>query len=202
MEIVVPLQLSTRGIGNQNRLMPSDRHKTIANGGRRGGNISPFQPNTISINNSRIGNHTIPVHGQSAVVCNDSNTSVVCFVCILLTADGSRRARLPIPPTSNVAILLMPVITKDLPISPRFSRTIFLSRCKFSTLTTRQLMVDFYLLTLSETEARVKYLILSRMELSPDLRTTNTVVICEVIYCTTITSRFDNVSPCLAGCSE
>ena len=37
---------------------------------------------------------------------------------------------------------------KDLPISPRFTPYNFLSRCKFSTLTTRQpIMVEFYLLT-------------------------------------------------------
>ena len=39
----------------------------------------------------------------------------------------------------NVAIL--PVDIKDLPISPRFTPYDFLSRCKFSTRTTRQLMV-------------------------------------------------------------
>ena len=39
------------------------------------------------------------------------------------------------------------VVTKDLPISPRFTPYDFLSRCKFSTLTTRQPMVEFYLLT-------------------------------------------------------
>ena len=52
----------------------------------------------------------------------------------------------------NVVILLMPVvITKDLPISPRFSPHKLLSRCKFSTLTTRQpvTMVEFDLTTLS-----------------------------------------------------
>ena len=37
-------------------------------------------------------------------------------------------------------------VTKDLPISPRFAPYDFLSRCKFSTLTTRQPMVGFYLL--------------------------------------------------------
>ena len=42
----------------------------------------------------------------------------------------------------NVAIL--PVITKNIPISPRFTPYEFLWRCKFSTLTTRQLMVEFY----------------------------------------------------------
>ena len=43
----------------------------------------------------------------------------------------------------------LPVVTKDLPISaPRFTPYDFLSRCKFSTLTTRQLIrVEFYLLT-------------------------------------------------------
>ena len=45
----------------------------------------------------------------------------------------------------NVAIL--PVVTKDLSISPLFTPYKFLSRCKFSTLTTRQSMIEFYLLT-------------------------------------------------------
>ena len=44
-------------------------------------------------------------------------------------------------------ITILPVVTKDLPISPRFTPYDFLSRCKFSTLTTRQPMVEFYLLT-------------------------------------------------------
>ena len=44
-------------------------------------------------------------------------------------------------------ITILPVVTKDPPISPRFTRYDFLSRCKFSTLTTRQPMVEFYLLT-------------------------------------------------------
>ena len=44
----------------------------------------------------------------------------------------------------NVAILLM--VTKDLPISLRFIPYEFSSRCKFST---RQPMVEFYLLTCS-----------------------------------------------------
>ena len=38
------------------------------------------------------------------------------------------------------------VVTKDLPISPRFTPYDLLSSCKLSTLTTRQLMVGFYLL--------------------------------------------------------
>ena len=44
-------------------------------------------------------------------------------------------------------ITILSVVTKDLPISPRFTPYNFLSRCKFSTLRTRQpIMVEFYLL--------------------------------------------------------
>ena len=43
----------------------------------------------------------------------------------------------------------LPVVTKDLPISPRFSPFDFLSQCKFSTLTTHQSMVEGYLLMFS-----------------------------------------------------
>ena len=43
-------------------------------------------------------------------------------------------------------ITILPVVTKHLPISPRFTPYIFLSRCKFSTLTTRQPMVEINLL--------------------------------------------------------
>ena len=46
----------------------------------------------------------------------------------------------------DLIITILPVVTKDLPISPRFTPYDFLSRCKFSTLKTRQLMVEFYLL--------------------------------------------------------
>ena len=46
----------------------------------------------------------------------------------------------------DLIITILPVVTKDLPISPRFTPYNFLSRCKFSTLTTRQPMVEFYLL--------------------------------------------------------
>ena len=46
----------------------------------------------------------------------------------------------------DLIITILPVVTKDLPISPRFTPYNILSRCKFSTLTTRQLMVEFYLL--------------------------------------------------------
>ena len=47
----------------------------------------------------------------------------------------------------GLIITILPVVTKDLPISPRFTPYDFLSRGKFSTLTTRQPMVAFYLLT-------------------------------------------------------
>ena len=43
----------------------------------------------------------------------------------------------------NLIITILPVVTKDLPISPRFTPNNFLSRCKFSTITTRQPMVDY-----------------------------------------------------------
>ena len=58
----------------------------------------------------------------------------------------------------NVAIL--PVDTNDFTFSPRLSPNDFLSRCKFSTLKTRQPMVEFYLthvLALSATEEARKY---------------------------------------------
>ena len=61
----------------------------------------------------------------------------------------------------NAAIL--PVVTKNLPNSPRFTPYEFLSRCKSSTLTTRQQMDDWILLThvvtLSATDARIKILL-------------------------------------------
>ena len=50
----------------------------------------------------------------------------------------------------------MPVVTKDLPISPRFTPYDFFSRCKFSTLTTRQPRVEFYLLTFPRFPLRKK----------------------------------------------
>ena len=56
--------------------------------------------------------------------------------------------------TSSFTIL--PVVTKDLPISTRFTPYDFLSRCKFSTLTTRQPMVEFYLLTFTRFPLRKK----------------------------------------------
>ena len=47
----------------------------------------------------------------------------------------------------DLIITILPVVTKDLPISPRFTPYDFLLRCKFSNLTTRQPMVELYLLT-------------------------------------------------------
>ena len=47
----------------------------------------------------------------------------------------------------DLVIIVLSVVTKDLSISPRFTPYDFLSRCKFSTLTIRQPMVEFYLLT-------------------------------------------------------
>ena len=57
----------------------------------------------------------------------------------------------------DLIITILPVVvTKDLPISPRFTPYNFLSRCKFSTLTTCQLMVEFYLLTFPRFPLRKK----------------------------------------------
>ena len=53
-------------------------------------------------------------------------------------------------------ITILPVVTKDLPISLRFTPYNYLSRCKFSTLTTRQPMVEFYLLTFPRFPLRKK----------------------------------------------
>ena len=56
----------------------------------------------------------------------------------------------------DLIITILPVVIKDLPISPRFTPYNFLSRCKFSTLTTRQPMVEFYLLTFPRFPLRKK----------------------------------------------
>ena len=56
----------------------------------------------------------------------------------------------------DLIITILPVVTKDLPISPRFTPYNFLSRCKFSNLTTRQPMVEFYLLTFPRFPLRKK----------------------------------------------
>ena len=44
----------------------------------------------------------------------------------------------------DLIITILPVVTKDLSISHRFTPYDFLSRFKFSTLTTRQPMVELY----------------------------------------------------------
>ena len=56
----------------------------------------------------------------------------------------------------DLIINILPVVTKDLPISPRFTPYNFLSRCKFSTLTTCQPMAKFYLLTFPRFPLRKK----------------------------------------------
>ena len=56
----------------------------------------------------------------------------------------------------DLIITILPVVTKDLPISPRFTPYNFLSRCKFSNLTTRQSMVEFYLLAFPRFPLRKK----------------------------------------------
>ena len=56
-----------------------------------------------------------------------------------------------------IITIILPVVTKkDLPISPRITPYGFLSRCKFSTFTTRQPMVEFYLLTFPRFPLRKK----------------------------------------------
>ena len=47
-------------------------------------------------------------------------------------------------------------VNYDLPISPRFTPYDFLSRCKFSNLSTRQPMVEFYILTFPRFPLRKK----------------------------------------------
>ena len=56
----------------------------------------------------------------------------------------------------DLIITILPVVRKDLSISPRFTPYNFLSRCKFSTLTTRQPMVEFYLLAFPRFPLRKK----------------------------------------------
>ena len=70
---------------------------------------------------------------------------IIIIILISLVADGP-----------HLIITILPVVTKDLPISPRFTPYNFLSRCKFSTLTTRESMVEFYLLTFPRFPLRKK----------------------------------------------
>ena len=53
-------------------------------------------------------------------------------------------------------ITILPVVTKDFPLSPRFTPYDVLSRCELSTLITRQPMVEFYLLTFPRFPLRKK----------------------------------------------
>ena len=70
--------------------------------------------------------------------------SLLSFSLISLIADGPHHYH---PACGH---------TKDLPISPRCTPYDFFSRCKFSTLTTRQPMVEFYLLTFPRFPLRKK----------------------------------------------
>ena len=56
----------------------------------------------------------------------------------------------------DLIITILPVVTKDFPSLPGSRLYDFLSRCKFSTLTTRQAMVEFYLLAFPRFPLRKK----------------------------------------------
>ena len=56
----------------------------------------------------------------------------------------------------DLIITILPVVTKDLPISPRFTAYDFFSRCTFSNFTARQSLVEFYLLTFPRFPLRKK----------------------------------------------
>ena len=56
----------------------------------------------------------------------------------------------------DLIFTFLAVDTKDLPISPRVTPYDFLSRCKFSNVTTRQPMVEFYLLAFPRFPLRKK----------------------------------------------
>ena len=58
--------------------------------------------------------------------------------------------------TITILLVVTIVVTKDLPISPRFTPYDFLSRYKVSTITTRQPMVEFYFLTFPRFPLRKK----------------------------------------------
>ena len=63
----------------------------------------------------------------------------------------------------DLVITILLVVTKDLPISPRFTPYNFLSRCKFSTLTTRQPMVLLtHVPTLSVTKEKTQILLFGK----------------------------------------
>ena len=80
--------------------------------------------------------------------CRSDHPPTQCFKkkYISLIADGPHHYH-----------LILSVVTKDLSIPPRFTPYDFLSRCKFSTLTTRQPpIVEFYLLTFPRFPLRKK----------------------------------------------
>ena len=56
----------------------------------------------------------------------------------------------------DLIITILPEVTRDFPISPRFTPYNFLPRCKFSNLTTRQPMVELYLLAFPRFPLRKK----------------------------------------------
>ena len=92
---------------------------------------------------------------------------VVLLLCISLVADEPQRPGFPIPPTAaTFSSCLQAEVTKDPPIYLWFSLYDFLLLCKFSTLTTRQPMVEIYLLsrslTLSVTEKKENNFCLSQ----------------------------------------
>ena len=72
----------------------------------------------------------------------------------------------------DLIITILPVATKDLSISPRFTPYDFLSRCKFSNLTTRQLMVEFYLLKFPRLSLLLTQILLGKYR-THDFRTTS-----------------------------
>ncbi|CAN0258176.1 unnamed protein product, partial [Ascophyllum nodosum] len=92
---------------------------------------------------------TLPTNSHLLPSCtflfSHSQRDIVVYLsllyCISLTADGPQRARLSIPPTVTLpSCLWSRRIFPSLPCS-------FSLRCKFSSLTTRQLMVEFYITT-------------------------------------------------------
>ena len=78
-----------------------------------------------------------------------------CGACLNFYRENDAAVLFPRRPM-DLMITILPVVTKDLPISPRFTPYNFLSRCKFSTLTTRQPMVEFHLLTFPRFPLRKK----------------------------------------------
>ena len=120
----------------------------------------PFSPLTKS--RAKLENIK-KIHETPCVWRNFHGTPFVCdlsvrppvffhfFIPLIKIAEGPQRCH-PI----NACINVLMVLKDHLPISPRFTPYEFLSRCKFSTLTTRQPMVEFYLLKFSRFPLRKK----------------------------------------------